>query len=237
MQVQSVEDAKFHETEGEIIEYRALSGLAVTSLVLGLLSVLALFGTLLLVIPLLGIVAAILAMRAIKSNPTQLTGRGLAMVGVALSVLFGAASPARTISRNLWLESRAQEFADLLFQYLAEGDTYRAHQLTLSPDARLPIDADLESLYSEELKNQLKQVFRAGSAAHKLLELGQNARYQHIETRITPIRTYEDWVNLGYEVTDVRDDTAEPIRLNLLLTRTVSIADNEQWQISTLETE
>ena len=234
MPVESVPDAKFHEAEGEIVEYRALSGLAITAFVLGLASALSLTGPLLLVIPVLGIATALLALRSIERNSGQLTGRGLAVAGLALAVLFGAATPARLVSRKIWIEGRAKEFAALYFEQLAAGNKYAAHQLTQPPDARLPLDERLEGMYSEELKRDLDLTFIEGSIALRLLELGENLEVTHVDTTITPVRTYEDAVRLVYEVTDKRDESAAPWLVVLDLARTVSIADNEQWQIQSV---
>src|SRR5688500_18355240 len=70
-------------------EYVAVNGPAVFALIFGLFSVLALFENILLIVPLTGIVCAILALRQIsQSNGTQ-TGRALAIGGLVLSLVFG----------------------------------------------------------------------------------------------------------------------------------------------------
>src|SRR3989442_50419 len=74
-------------------DYVAINGTAIASLLLGIASALVLFGAhLLLLIPLAGVVCGILAFRQIAdSNGTQ-TGRGLAAVGLLLSLGFGGFS-------------------------------------------------------------------------------------------------------------------------------------------------
>jgi hypothetical protein len=71
-------------------DYVAINGTAIASLLLGIASALVLFGLhLLLLIPLAGVVCGILAFRQISdSNGTQ-TGRGLAVIGLLLSLGFG----------------------------------------------------------------------------------------------------------------------------------------------------
>ncbi len=81
------------EANDEFLHYRALSPLAIVSLVAGLFSVLALFDWLWLGIPLTGLLAGILAWRKIKSRPNELSGLALSQVGLALSVLFLFAGP------------------------------------------------------------------------------------------------------------------------------------------------
>src|SRR5688500_6062526 len=70
-------------------EYVAINAPSVFALIFGLASVMAIFDNILLIIPLAGLVCAILALRQIsQSNGTQ-TGRGLAIGGLLLSLAFG----------------------------------------------------------------------------------------------------------------------------------------------------
>ena len=70
------------------VQYRALSTMAVMSLVLGLLSASAGLAWSLGAIPALGILTGALAWYRIRSNPSELTGTLFAQLGVGLSVLF-----------------------------------------------------------------------------------------------------------------------------------------------------
>jgi hypothetical protein len=72
-------------------EYRALSALAVTSLVLGVCSLAAFLDWTLVLFPLAGIVFAASALVRIRRNPDLLTGSVFARVGLVLSVLGWAA--------------------------------------------------------------------------------------------------------------------------------------------------
>ncbi|MBI3839656.1 MAG: hypothetical protein HY288_17180 [Planctomycetia bacterium] len=69
-------------------QYRALSTAAVASLIVGLLSCLALLDWLLLGVPVIGIVLASLAYLKVIRHRDELSGEGLARAGLALSVLF-----------------------------------------------------------------------------------------------------------------------------------------------------
>jgi hypothetical protein len=70
--------------------YRALSTLAVVSCVLGVLSVLAFLDWSLAVIPFVGAFCGAVALRRIRANASELSGQGLAKIGLALSFLFFA---------------------------------------------------------------------------------------------------------------------------------------------------
>jgi hypothetical protein len=75
----------------DYLAYRAMSGSAVVSLGLGLLSVLTFFDWTLAVLPILGLVIGIRGLLAVKRYPEQLTGAGLAKAGIALSLAGWAA--------------------------------------------------------------------------------------------------------------------------------------------------
>ena len=69
-------------------QYRALSISAVSSLVLGVLSILAMYEWVLAVIPLLGIVVGVISLAKIRRYEGELTGARLAKIGITLSALF-----------------------------------------------------------------------------------------------------------------------------------------------------
>lgn len=68
--------------------YRALSTAAVAALALGVLSVLAVLDWWLGLIPFVAILLGIVALRKIRGQPDELTGRGVAIGGIVLAALF-----------------------------------------------------------------------------------------------------------------------------------------------------
>lgn len=68
-------------------KYRAVSLLAVSSLVFGLVSVLTIFSWYLSVLPVLGIALGVLALRRIGRLPEEASGAGAAWAGMALSLV------------------------------------------------------------------------------------------------------------------------------------------------------
>lgn len=75
-------------------QYRALSTAAVASLIVGLLSVLAMLDWTLVAIPVSGVLLATVALVKVRRHSEELSGAGLARSGLALSVLFLIAGPA-----------------------------------------------------------------------------------------------------------------------------------------------
>lgn len=97
------------EAEGNADEYRPISTLAVLALVAGCCSVLALISQVLWVIPILAGGLSIAAIRDTSVGSSYKVGRGIALIGLALSVGFGAQSFS-TFSVNAWIDhSRARE--------------------------------------------------------------------------------------------------------------------------------
>jgi hypothetical protein len=80
-----------HPVGDDYGQYKAVSVLAVASLILGVLSLAAFLTWALAVIPFLGVFTGLMALRRIRVNSTELTGRKFAWAGIATSVLFFAA--------------------------------------------------------------------------------------------------------------------------------------------------
>ncbi|MBX7167166.1 MAG: DUF4190 domain-containing protein [Pirellulales bacterium] len=73
--------------EDEVLRYRSLSPLAVLSLILGVLSVVAWLDPALGFVPILGVVTGIIAWVRIKRAPNDFAGLGFARAGIVISVL------------------------------------------------------------------------------------------------------------------------------------------------------
>jgi len=71
------------------LDYVAVNHTAIVAALLGIASALAFFGWLLLLIPVVGIVFAIIAIRQIKDSSGTQTGKGLAITGLVLCLLLG----------------------------------------------------------------------------------------------------------------------------------------------------
>jgi hypothetical protein len=104
-------------------EYVAINGAAVFALIVGIVSALCLFEeTLFIVIPLVGVITAMVALRQIaRSNGTQ-TGRGLAVIGLVLSIAFGGWMIYRKATERSRQSADRAAIESLIKQY---GDTVR----------------------------------------------------------------------------------------------------------------
>lgn len=122
--------------ENEIPNYRAISGWAIASLLLGALSGLA-FANLAFVVASLGAIAAgAIALRSIRTHPDLLTGNGLANIGIALGLVTGLAASTLTFVRMTVIGQQARQFAEVYRQALVDGDLADVFYLHVPPDVR-----------------------------------------------------------------------------------------------------
>lgn len=110
------------EAEDNADKYRPISTLAVLALVAGFFSVLALMSQVLWVIPIFAAGLSIAAVRDTTIGKSHKAGRGIALIGLALSVGFGAQS-FTVFSVNAWIDhSRARETVSQWHQAIRAGE-------------------------------------------------------------------------------------------------------------------
>ena len=125
-------------------DYRPISTLAVLSLIAGCTSVLALINQILWVVPLLAVGLSIAAIRDTSFQGSHKSGRGIALIGLALSVGFGVQSLAIVTGNILIDRSRARETVSRWHRVIRAGDWDMAYGFC----ARGVVS--LEEIYSED---------------------------------------------------------------------------------------
>ncbi len=124
-QVGGISDCNFmasYEAD-EFESYTSLSAVAVCALLLGLASPLALLAPLMVVVPLAGVIVALLALVRIGNSAGALSGRKLAYWGLALSILCGIASPLRVSVRDNLYGRQADRTARAWLDLLSKNET------------------------------------------------------------------------------------------------------------------
>jgi hypothetical protein len=192
---------KFDETK-EGADYRAISPASAGSLVLGLLSPLALVGSLLWVIPALGIALAIIALRAIRQSHGDITGTRSAYAGLALCTIFAAAGPVKTTYTTYYLAEASRPMAEAWFEFLRLGEPHKAFQLTLPETQRRALDDLLWNYYrsSKESREELEK-FVASPVPRIVLEYGQKCQVRFYEINRVTTGPTNDTIELVYAVT------------------------------------
>jgi hypothetical protein len=168
--------------DAELAAYRALSAQAVLGLIFGLLSPLALVDPMLWWIPMVGVLLSGLAIRRIKKDDS-LTGRKMAAAGLVLSVVFATAAPTDWLLYRRMVRNEARQISSLWFQFLAQDEPQKAHQLTLAPAVRQLLDHRLWAFYRNDPKlRQALEGYVKAPTIRALLALGPKAQVRFFDT-------------------------------------------------------
>ncbi|PQO45610.1 DUF4190 domain-containing protein [Blastopirellula marina] len=141
--------AGFSAENEDLMEYREISRLAVAALVLGIFSVLAIFTSVLWIVPVLAIVFGLAAYYQIDRSEV-LTGKAMAMIGMALAAVWLGASVTQTTVQSSSFKAESRKMAADWLDLIIDGKLMEAHQLTRHPAGRAPFKMSLASFYAEE---------------------------------------------------------------------------------------
>jgi hypothetical protein len=221
----------------EVGQYRPVSLLAVTGLLIGVASVVAFIAPLLWVVPLLGFCLSAAGLWRINHSDPPLSGRKAAVVGLMLATLFGVAAPTRSLGRNWVLTQRAQQFTDAWFEHVRNGRFYEAHQFTVHPQLRMPLDSSLEQLYENDEKSKEDYgKFLVKAPMDVIAAQWEGMQVHHLE-HTGQISTPEQdaFVEL-YEVEFAPGSQPAKTRVYLAVNRSVDPATGaEGWQLRRIE--
>lgn len=163
--------------ENEISTYRALSPMAISSAILGLLAGLSFVSPLWRVAAVLAVIAGFVADYRIRKLPELLTGRNFAHAGIAMGLMFGISSVAYNYWSSYVLERDSRAFAKAFTETLNESkktfppDTADTMWFMLHPEMRAGVTP-------EEARQQIAKITE-GSAKVQQIEVAvkQMARF------------------------------------------------------------
>lgn len=208
------------DPEDDTLEYRSLEPLAVVSVLLGLASPVAIFQPLLAVVPILGLLTAVVAVAKIGGDRAR-SGRGVAVAGVVLSTFFLAVPLARYASAQFMLRGQAVPVANEFLERLQQQHPEEAMLLQMAPDYRPPVDDGLWSYYrnDQEARTQL-EAFVKQPFVRMLLALGPDAEVKLLKVNGIGAGRQFALADLHYTVT-FRDDDGQrkTLVLGILLER------------------
>ncbi len=219
--------------DAEMAAYRPLSKLAVVGLIWGLFALTALVDPLMWLIPILGIVINGLALwRLIRFTP-QLLGRKVALIGLMLSILLGFAAPINWYGHRFMLDREARQVAGVWFEFLCRGEAQAAHQLTIHPDHRQPLDGGLAQFYkqSDHWQGEL-DVYRQTPLIHFLERSGENAQCRYYQTNGFGHRPRQQVVYAVWVVTYDDDGEKKSFFVKLELARASLDSGQADWVVS-----
>lgn len=217
----------------EVTRYQAVSGLAVTGLIAGLLAPSALAHPLLWIVPLAGILLCALALIRIRREAPVLVGRKLAMVGLMVSMLCAAAAPTEWLTHQWIIDAEARQFARIWFEFLRADEPLKAIQLEEHGSLRQPLDDSLMRTYppgSEARQALLTWVGQPEIRA--LLALGDRADFRYYDTEQRSRAPSEDFVKQVYAVTYHEGSQKKSFFIRLSLERDVDADEGRAyWQV------
>ncbi|MDD4269266.1 MAG: hypothetical protein PHO07_08510 [Pirellulales bacterium] len=204
-------------SEGEILEYRPLCGLAVAGLILGLFSWLAILHIGFAVVGAAAILAALASMIRIARAPGMI-GRGLAVAGCVLAIFWTAAAWAKDLTHARLMDSQSREFALLWFEFLRDNEPAKAMELGNHPASRQPFNAALIDHYLVDRdRYESLQGFVANPEVRALLRLGDRAQVRFYKAE----NHDEDWVGLVFAVTYQEEAVPKAFFVRLILRRVI----------------
>lgn len=214
--------------EEPVEEPRAISGLSIVALILGLAASLALTATYMWLLPLAGVAVSIAALVSIARAPDGKIGKPAAIAGLLLSLLFGSWAISNHITRNQLLYRQAEVYGQRWLRTVLEGDLHAAHQLKMVQDERQAPGIDLEAYYREHTEtNRSFREFTRQSPVPELVEMGPEAEVRWLrDIRTNHERAFGgpfDRIVQAFEVQSPGQD-GQRLRLQLTLVR-----DIDRW--------
>jgi len=137
--------------ENEIASYRAISALAVTSLLLGGASILSFVSEFFYLSAIAAVISGLLAIRRIHRLPDVLTGQGMARVGIGMGLVFGLAAVTNDTVQGMVRSNKAATFGKMYADLLKRGSLNQCFWYQSQPASRKDVDPD--KLASDATKN------------------------------------------------------------------------------------
>ncbi len=212
--------------------YRSVCVSAVLGLILGLASIGAFLATAMWMIPVMGIVVNLRALWSIAAAKSILTGRRMALTGLFLSVLFGAAAPSDAWGTRWFLEQSARPVAEAWFSALANDQPERALQLRTSAGLRRKLDDRLLNYYTtnKDAYRELRQ-FVSEPLVKTLLLIGPAAKVRLYETGSVEADETRTFVSQIYSVTFDKGGQTTTFFVNMLLERKLDFSQRAEWRV------
>jgi hypothetical protein len=199
----SVPDVHITDSQdAEFAAYRALASQAVVGLLFGLLAPTALLAPAIWGVPAAGVFFSAWALRRIKSDPLALTGRKMAWAGLSLSLLLLVAAPSDWLVYRHIVRDEARQISSLWLRCVTHKEPQKAHQLTVPPRNRQPLDDSLWRYYRNNPHSRRKlEGYVQMPLVRTLLEMGSRADVRFYETAGQSQEDDADFVEQVYAVT------------------------------------
>ncbi len=218
-------------------EYQPISLLALAGLLIGAASVVAFIQPLLWTVPLTGFFLSAASLLRINHHTPLLTGRKAAIAGLILSTLFGVCAITFFVGRNWVLTGRAQQFTDAWFEHVRNGRFYEAHQFTIHPQLRMPLDSSLSQVYENDEKTKEEYgKFLTKAPMDVIAAQWKGMQVHHVEHAGQLIGPEQDSFVELYQVDFAPGSQPAQVLVYLVVRRIEdSKTGNEAWQLVRVE--
>lgn len=229
-----VPDIKFSDAgDADIAAYRPLAGQAVLGLLFAVASPLALLDLWAWTFPVLGGFFGIWALRRIRKTGGAMTGRGLALAALAVSLLMAGAAPTDWLLYRTKLRAEAREFSNQWFRYISQEEPQCAYQLTIPPAMRAPRDQDLWNFYRNAPRvRQMLESYVASPLVRTLLALGPKSQVRFYQTAAIATGAERPAVEQWYAVTYEDNGDKKSFIVALAMERWQLSDGTAAWQVS-----
>ena len=186
----------------------------------------------LLLIPLGGIAAGVIALRRFAVNPIHF-GRGAALVGLLLSVIFLTAPLSRNLVADGLVRNQPRDLAEKFFEYLREDQPEKSALLKISAELRPPLDADVWNFYRHDRDARIMLTrFVANPYVRTLLALGPRADIRFYKVKGTVNDGSRALVSYWYTVTFENEQQQKETFIALIvLERRPSAPEVNPWRV------
>ncbi|HEY2883005.1 MAG TPA: hypothetical protein VGJ15_11240 [Pirellulales bacterium] len=221
------------QIDRDVIEYHRLCAWSPVALVLGIVSGAAIIGPMLWFIPAAGIVAGLVALKKISASQGQVSGWNVAVLGLAMSLFFGVAGPARTLSRQYWLATRAEIVAHEFVDDLVNNKPFAAHQLTRPAGNRLPNGAAPPEPYAKDEHGKKDyDAFLATAPVKALLADGPHAKIDWQSCSFVGTDDHGDYLDVHYRISFPGVAGGQSMEVHSVVERSLAYdTQAEQWRI------
>ena len=156
-----------------------ISRLAIGSLVFGVASSIALFNIDLVAMPVLAATFGLAAYLLTAKNEA-VRGQTLALLGLALGIMFGVACYTSTQKRDQYLYLAGTKAADQFLNVVGQNKLLEAYELTRAERDRQVAGASLEDAFSRASQTAKENIdtFKQQPGVQKVVALGPNAKWK-----------------------------------------------------------
>lgn len=190
-----------HAESDSPFEYQSVERWAIVSLLMGLLSPLAMAAPVMWIVPILGWLSGGVALAKLRNEPGR-PGRVLVLASLALSTFFLFVPVAKMVSVRILLAGQPRPVADQFFKYLQEGRPEKALGLKWVADYRNGVGDNAWLFFrSDSDANADLRSFVSQPMNRMLLELGDDAQVRFYKTALVGVSGERAQVDYWYAIT------------------------------------